>query len=182
MVLSNRQRKLVKKAIPKAPRGAEKPRIVNQEPPIVIRDGLDWLKRKKRLKDPRRIKAADLYRKAYREAGDVSIPSCLGTLDRVDHGAVAGFVAVAREDGKRLLLHLRNIVRAQPDLLTALDGICGIGWTPLELAGGNDRRARNLETALYIGLDQIADAVWPSTPLTIPRVLEHELSIGRITS
>jgi hypothetical protein len=129
------------------------------------RDGLDWLQRKGKLTLRQRL-AAELYRKAYREAGDLSVKS---SLNIVEGGPGAGgggmaHAAAGTATAKRALFVLRwQVLGGQLDLLTVCDGICGLGHTPRSLAGGDGtdrtkRRQAVLEAVLMVALDLIAKA------------------------
>ena len=161
--LSNRQRRSIKKLTPVKRRavangvrtpGASRP----ADAPPVRRDGLEWLIKKKRL-TPERAVAAMFYRGLYRDAGPVSIASSLGALDRVDQGARGVELrAAGRDTARRQLLTLRGeVLRGQVDMLTALDGVAGVGHCLRELTGGDRWRADELEAALKIALDLVHD-------------------------
>lgn len=124
------------------------------------RDGLDWLKRKGRL-TPRRTQAAELYRRAFRNADGPSVKSCLDVTVGGGTGRVEA-VLVGSAAAKRELFALRWVVLGgQEDLLTVCDAVCGVGHTLRALAGddGSDRSKRRqaaLEAVLMVALDLIA--------------------------
>lgn len=124
------------------------------------RDGLDWLARKGRLTPAR--KAAGLhYRDALRDAGGAMIKS---SLDIREGGASSTGEARLAEvtEAKRELFVLRWVVLGgQGDLLTVMDGVCGVGHTLRQLAEGSTPdqvkdRAKVLEAVLMVGLDLVA--------------------------
>ena len=131
------------------------------EPANFDRDGIEWLQRKGKL-TPRRLAAARHYRDIFRAGDGLSMKSCLnisiggdGSLGVLN--AIVGSVSKRRE-----LQHLRGVVlHGQTDLLTVIDGICGVGFTPRALSGeGTDdqvkRRAAVLEAVLMVALDLVA--------------------------
>ena len=135
-------------------------RVGRKAPAEIDRDGLSWLIRKGRLTGSR-AKMALAYRAAFRDAGMVSLKSCLG--DSVGGGAPgpgthADFGVTSATDASRRLFFWRWVVlRGQSDMVLAVEGICGTGHSPRDLAGGNGHRAAELETVLGIALDLMVD-------------------------
>ncbi|MFN4176437.1 hypothetical protein [Phenylobacterium sp.] len=127
------------------------------------RDGLEWLARKGRL-SARRKAAAYAYRAAYRDASGPSLKSCLegGLGGGFAPGDVAQADLAAMAQAKRRLFAFRWLaLGGQDDLVTVMDGVCGVGHTLRELAGGGSddqvkARARVLEAVLMVALDLIA--------------------------
>lgn len=155
-----RLKKQARKISPVAPRHApadpNKPRTVANLPPPQDRDGLLWLIKKKRLTTSQ-IQVAKTWRDAVRDAGGVSIRSCIddtasGGGGPAWHRLQAAYVAASAS--KTWLEHMRHdVLRGQVDMLTVMDGVCSAGRTLRELAGGNDRRAGELEAVLRVALD-----------------------------
>jgi hypothetical protein len=131
------------------------------EPGLADRDGIEWLQRKGKL-TPRRQKAALHYREVFRAGDGLSMKSCLNVTVG-GGGAEAVLCAVVGSASARVeLRYIRHeVLRGQDDLLTVIDGVCGIGHTPRALAGpGTDdqvkRRAGVLEAVLMVALDLVA--------------------------
>jgi hypothetical protein len=164
--VSNRVRKLRVKALPAAPRypqGDATVRVAKVVPEAappepIDRDGLVWLHKKKRLTAAQAMKGfqyRDLFRQA-REGG--AIPSNIPT-GRVGGGQTASlpFSGGFSESAAKLALFVVrwNVLLGQSDLLTVMDGVCGVGHTVRYLAGGEQLRAAQLEAALRIALDMM---------------------------
>lgn len=119
-------------------------------------DGLDWLVRKKRLSHAQGLKGYD-YRRLFRRAlPGAPIKSNFGM--ELGGGAFGSGLPNVEEYGdasaKLDLFVIRwNVLLGQADLLTVMNGVCGIGHTVRMLAGGNQLRAAQLEAALRIALD-----------------------------
>jgi hypothetical protein len=153
-----------RKIAPVAPRyaaPADKTPKVAKLPPPKQRDGLAWLIQKKRL-TPTQAKTAKTWRDAARDATGVSIRSCIDDTAtgsggpawlRLQAAYVASSAAQMWLDQMR-----REVLRGQADMLTVLDGVCGAGHTLRDLAGGNDRRAGELEAILRVALDLVGAA------------------------
>lgn len=141
-----------------------------EEPAVLVRDGLAWLVRKKRLSVEQRV-AAYKYQAAFRDAGEeAAIKSSLGDGLQEVHTAPgsrdghATTLVLGAVQAKRELFRMRfEILRGQTDMLTVMDGVCGVGWSPRELANGNGHKANELETVLRVALDLIAAAT-PGKP------------------
>lgn len=124
-------------------------------------DGIDWLLKKGRLTS-RRHRAAQFYRKAFRDGGGLSIKSSLGNVDQAGGGTPgpglhADGGAIAYTQAKRDLHHIQTqVLWSQDDLLTVCDAICGIGQTPRSLVGGDGHKAATVEAVLMVALDLIA--------------------------
>ncbi|MBI1405694.1 MAG: hypothetical protein GC145_06165 [Caulobacter sp.] len=119
------------------------------------RDGLEWLKDKKRLTGDRYVQALR-FRRAYRDGGGISIKSS------ADVGVGGGSPGPRHFEGamtshtqaQRDLFHMRWVVlRGQADMVIVMDAVCGLGWTLRDLAGGDWKRAGELEVALKVALD-----------------------------
>ena len=159
-----RQKRTSRKIAPAAPRHApadpNAPLKVSQLPPPQDRDGLLWLIKKRRL-TATQIATAKQWRDAVRDAGGVSIRSCID--DSSTGGGSAPWLRlqaayVASAASKTWLEQMRHdVLRGQVDMLTVMDGVCGAGRTLRELAGGNDRRAGELEAVLRVALDVLFD-------------------------
>jgi hypothetical protein len=126
-------------------------------PPPPDRDGLVWLIEKGKLKGERRS-AALAYREAFRDAGGVSVPSSLSSLDRVQGG---GFnaqltMAIAVSACSRIQEFRQVALHGQEDLLTVADGVCGCGHTLRTLAGRDGPRSMVMMGMLLVALDLIA--------------------------
>lgn len=155
-----RQKRDARKVSPAAPRHApadpSKPRAVTNLPPPQDRDGLLWLIKKKRL-NTAQIQVAKTWRDAVRDAGGVSIRSCIDDTATGSGGPAwqrLQAAVAAASASKAWLEHMRqDILCGQIDMLTVMDGVCGAGRTLRELAGGNDRRAGELEAVLRVALD-----------------------------
>lgn len=138
---------------------SEQPRVAAKAPDVV-EDGLGWMIRKGRLTKAR-AEMAVRYREAFRDGGAGSMKSCLDVS--VGGGTPgpgrAGAAFASHTDAQRQLFRWRHLVlRSQTDMLTVMDGVCGLGWSPRRLAGGNGHRANELETVLGIALDLMIDA------------------------
>lgn len=153
-----RAHKASRRLVPIAPRRAkaETTDTPKPKPQPQDRDGLDWLIRKKRLR-PDQIQTAQAYRAAFRDAGGVSLRSCLD--DTPGGGSGSGGLACAMAhavDGPAWLQHVRwTILAGQGDMITVMDGVCGAGATLISIARGNDRRAGELEAVLKVALDLV---------------------------
>lgn len=162
--LSNRQRRELRKQAPTAPRlpkADASAKVVKVAPAEKAaepanRDGLVWLAKKKRLTIPQ-IGAGFYYRDLFRTASPGSVKSCVEGLGGVGGGHVASlpFGGQYTDSAAQLeLFVIRSLTFAdQPDLVTAMDGVCGVGHTLRYLAGGDRHRADQLEVALRIALD-----------------------------
>jgi hypothetical protein len=156
-----RVKKEARRIAPVAPRhtaGDPTPKV-SKIPPPQDRDGLLWLIKKKRL-SVAQTQMAKTWRDAVRDAGGVSIRSCIDDTARGSGGPAwqrlqAAYVA---QTASTMWLEKmrRDVLRGQTDMLTVLDGVCGTGHTLRELAGGNDRRAGELEAVLRVALDLLS--------------------------
>lgn len=169
LALSNRQRKLLEKQIPKAPRhapsaagvmaSAARPRREAEEAPD--RDGLEWLERKGRL-SASQLKAGWYARRVIRAVDGPSLRSCLD-VQISGSGGVVGMAPAEVSAGAKLELFTLKWVwlGGQDDLWTVVEGVCGGGLTLRALAGAGSAdqvkdRAKVLEKVLGIALDLIA--------------------------
>jgi hypothetical protein len=158
--LSNRERKALRKVLPKAPRvvrGDAEVRVATPEKggktEELVRDGLAWLIRKNQL-TPAQVAEAKAWRDGVRDAGEVEMRSCLniGVGGGSNEGALARVQAMST--ARRLLFAGRYVVlRGQVDMLTVMDGVCGQGYTLRYLAGGDKHRAGELMVTLKLALD-----------------------------
>jgi hypothetical protein len=118
-------------------------------------DGLAWLLRKGRLSAARAEQAAR-YRKAFRDAGGVSVKSSanVGTGGGAPGPGHFEVAMNAHTQGQRDLFHMQaEVLKGQFDMLIVMDAVCGIGHSLRELAGGDWVRANELEVALKVALD-----------------------------
>ncbi len=164
VALSNRERKAVRKVTPRAPRRVKGEAIVKvacghapRDEEMDGRDGLMWLRQKKRLLTDQ-LASAFWVSDLIRDAGDVALRSC---LDDAGGGGSATARSpspiVSQTSAKRELLVVRWVVlRGQADMILVVDGVCGARHTLRYLAGGDKHRARDLEVALKLALDQIS--------------------------
>lgn len=163
--LSKREQKLRAKsrvAVSRYPKVEPEARVVkvSTEPPEPMdRDGLIWLHKKKRITAAQAkegIHYRDLFRSAL--AGEASIPSNIPT-GKVGGGQQGGLPfgdSFTDSAAKLALFVVRwNVLHGEPELLTVMDGVCGVGHTVRYLAGGNQLRAAQLEAALRIALNQM---------------------------
>lgn len=133
-----------------------KPVAVREVAPM-RRDGLDWLRAKKRI-SAAQFAAGMAYRRRVRaaDAEGGAIKSSLDIVEGRGSGG-AGFAVTPVEAGaeaKAWLFRVRHVLlKGQPDMITVLDAVCGQGHTLTALADGNDRRALELEAYLKVGLD-----------------------------
>jgi len=176
--LSNRERKRVRKAVLKPSRyaaagaAASRPVVAREskEAGPLKREGIEWLVKRNRL-NPRRLAAARFYRDRFMNADGVSLKSC---IDPTSTGGAAGpgihadAGTVSLTQAKRDLFTIRyTLLAGQHDMLTVMDGVCGVGHTLRELAGGSQIQAATLEAVLMVALDLVArwldtrDAVRP---------------------
>lgn len=124
------------------------------------RDGLLWLAKKKRLKHlqvQEGLYYRGLYRRGSTDGG--TIRSCLDV--RVGGGSGQGGLPLGGDfndaQSKLELFVVRQIVlHGQVDVLTVMDGVCGLGHSVRFLAGGDQMRAAQLEAVLRVALDQMA--------------------------
>jgi hypothetical protein len=118
------------------------------------RDGLAWLIKKHRLNGAQQREAM-LYRQGFRDAGEVTMRSCLNV--GVGGGETVGLpdaAVFAMTQARRAIFIARyQVLRGQVDMLTVMDGVCGHGYTLRYLAGGDRHRADVLEVALKLALD-----------------------------
>lgn len=128
------------------------------------RDGLLWLRKKRRI-SARRFDACTEYRIHYREPEEGAMKSC---LDDSPHGSGTGGnpadgYNAGKIDAKRKLFELRFVaLRGHPEMIAVMDGIAGGGLTTREMAGGDKHRAAELETVLGVAADLIANHLWPT--------------------
>lgn len=132
------------------------------EPDLSDRDGLVWMAQKQRITHSQ-SKAGLAYRDLFRHVidfGGADLGSCIERLKTAGGGKIAtsptGGIYTASAARAELFRLRWVVVGGQVDVLTALDGICGIGHTLGYLAGGNRQRKEQLMQALRIGLDQLA--------------------------
>lgn len=166
--LSNRDRRKLKKAKAVAPRvvaGDPTVRVAAEPEPVQTeadRDYLVWLAKKQRIVHSH-AKAGLHFRDLFRHVIDYSgadVPSCVERLKTAGGGGkVAGLsgatytAAVARRE----LFRIRWVVLGgDVDVLTAMDGVCGIGHSVAYLAGGVRLREIQLLQSLKIGLSLLA--------------------------
>lgn len=164
--VSNRQRKLAARKTPAAPRrppgeaivriAKDLPKAKDEEP----RDGLAWLLKKRRL-TPEQAREGMLYRAGFKDAGEVELRSSLN-MAIGGGGDMLLPAACAMTDAKRQMLIIRyQVLRGQPDMIAAMDGVCGLGRTVRWLAGHDRHRADEMEIALRLALDLII--AWRTT-------------------
>lgn len=167
--LSNADRKKLRKATPAKPRvvasaEAHVVRVAAEPPPKIEqdRDGFVFLSRK-RL-SPAQVKAGIYYRDLFRfvalyTGADVkdSIERLMTSGGGAGGGVVLNGTSFTASAARAELFRLRWVVSGgQVDVLSALDGVCGIGHTLLFLAGGKRQREEQLMQSLRIGLDLVA--------------------------
>ena len=161
--LSNRQREQIRRQVqaePRYPKVAEGEKVVkvSSDPPTPLeRDGLVWLAKKKRL-SVGQLAEGLAYRNAFRDAGELSMKSCLdvgaGVGGQAGPGDIADRAVISMTTARRELFVARyQVMRGQVDMLTVMDGVCGVGWTVRDLAAGDQVRARELEAVLKVALD-----------------------------
>lgn len=163
--LSNRERRELRKATPRAPRRTKGEAVVkiaveraHADEEMDGRDGLMWLKQKNRL-TAEQMKAALWCSDLIRDGGEVALRSCL-EAEGGGGSATARSPSpiVSRTSAKRELLIVRWVVlRGQKDMILVIDGVCGARHTLRYLAGGKQQRARDLEVLLKAALDQIVE-------------------------
>lgn len=138
--------------------GVEAKKTTPDEPPT--RDGLAWLVDPKRKVISRPQCREGIY---YRDLFRVAEPGAMiqSSIESLGMGGGSGrgggvMLGGSYEDAaaKLELFVIRKFLFGdQEDLITAMDGVCGQGWTLRYLAGGDHHRAKELETALRIALD-----------------------------
>lgn len=170
-VLSNRERKELRKVTPKAPRVPRGEAVVRvapptpKEPDATERDGLVWLGRKGRL-TPEQLRVGKWWSDRARDAGDISLRSCLDVTE--GHGSSTGgglppAALASKSTAKRELFVAKWVVlRGEPDMLLVMEGVCEKRQTLRFLAGGNQQRARDLEAILKCALNQLS--AWLKEP------------------
>lgn len=138
---------------------ARKPMVVREVAPV-RRDGLDWLRAKKRI-SAAQFSAGMAYRRRVRDA-DAEGGAIKSSLDIVEGrgSGGAGFAVTpveARAEAKAWLFRVRHVLlKGQPDMITVLDAVCGQGHTLTELTDGNGHRANELLAVLRVALDMIS--------------------------
>ncbi len=162
--ISKRERERLRKttlAAPRYPKAGEDAKVVKVAPAKVEdeidRDGLAWMAKKKRL-NVTQLAEAMFYRNNFRDAGELSMKSCLDVVEGGRGAAGAGMYfdggVVTMTTARRHLLVARfQVLRGQIDMLTVMDGICGLGRTARYLASGDQQRAREMEAILRVALD-----------------------------
>lgn len=158
--LSNRERAALRKAIPKAPRKAKGPAEVRVGKPVdvrpQVRDGLEWELGKGRI-TVIQFREGMRFREGFRAAGEVGLRSCLDVREGRGgggKGALAPVEAMTLARAEMLVIRY-EVLRGQDDMLTVMDGVCGLGFTCRALANGDRRRADDLEVALRLALDLV---------------------------
>ncbi|HYF20687.1 MAG TPA: hypothetical protein VEA40_22670 [Ramlibacter sp.] len=127
------------------------------------RDGLDWLVAKKRVSHAQGLKGYD-YRALFRHVIDMggaplgsSLENLMSTGGQATFGGLPSAGSYTASAARAELFRMRWVVlRGQTDLLTVMDGVCGLGHTVRTLAGPGSQqqvRAAQLEAALKIALD-----------------------------
>lgn len=121
-------------------------------------DGITWLKRQGKL-EGNRARAAETYRAAWTAAqGEPSLRSCLAEQTGGGTGpnvAAAILAAGARLEACKQLERMHDQLGWQPDLLTSLWQVIGLGKTPRE-ASANGAQASRLEALVLVALDLLA--------------------------
>ncbi|MCW5758278.1 MAG: hypothetical protein KIS90_00725 [Phenylobacterium sp.] len=168
--LSNRERRKLGKLSPAKPRrdaavratAADRAKAASArgEPAAeTVRDGLAWLLKKRRIR-------ADQHREAMRfrlgfqqvKAG-AAIPSS-ANIGTGSGGMVSGRLLPV-EAGTAAVLEvetiLTHVLKDQPDMVTAMEGVAGHGYTLRQLAMNDQMRSVELEIALYIALDLVIE-------------------------
>lgn len=135
-----------------------------RETPI-IRDGWEWLIHKQRVTFAQR-KAGDYYRALYRDPGDKpAIRSCLDIQEGSGGSSkaqAASMMAAWHVDAADELEVIRTAhLGDHDDLIALLNSVCGMGMTLREIAGGNERAARDLEVKLKVALDLVHGYIHP---------------------
>lgn len=132
-----------------------------REAPIQDRDGLQWLRTRRKL-TPHQLSAALEYRTAFRLSA-MDGPTIKSGLDiQEGHGAgpdgPVGRI-ISETDAKRRLFVMRYVVLCgQGDMLNVVDGVCGNGLTLRELAGNSGPKTMVMEALLKVALDMLAKA------------------------
>lgn len=162
--ISNKQRRVLgKQNIPVSRRPAAEPIVkvaAKPAPEPKERDGLLWLAKKKRLSSAQLGEALH-YRRLFRSlAPGGSTPSCLGSLGMGGRGGAGSGVLMEGDYGDaaaqlELMVLRSHVLQGQVDLLTVMDGVCGLGHTVRYLGGGDQLRPVQLEAALRIALDML---------------------------
>lgn len=166
VALSNRQRKAMHRAQAKAPRHPPGEAVVrvaedagqarkDETPP---KDGLAWLLKKRRL-TAAQVREGMVYREGFRQADiGVSLRSCLNAGVGGGEYGLSDVALASLSDAAAEVLYIRSHVLIEhPDMVTAMDGVCGKGYTLRYLAAGDQLRSIELEVALTIALDLIID-------------------------
>lgn len=125
----------------------------------IVRDGLEWLIRKRRAKfTSDREAAARFYRRAWQDAlaSGAPIASTLGSLDRVDASVRAGMMPAHVEASTTLMVLRSQVLRGQDDMLTVMDAVVGKGWTLAALVADVRGERDQLLAAAYEGVLWVA--------------------------
>jgi len=122
----------------------------------IIRDGLAWLVKKNRL-TPSQRKAANAYRKVYREPQPGAMRS---HLDDTRAGGGAGMppdLNQAFYDAQvQLKAYRTEALQSHGDLISVMDAVVGNGLTLAEYAGSDSRKTGKWEAVLMVALDLLA--------------------------
>lgn len=140
-----------------------RPRPVAASPASVEpndKDGVEWLHKKKRLSFVQAQKALWYRELMKRGSMGASIKSCLASAESGGGGSNNGGLPMGGsyvDSAAQLELFVVRsmILHNEPDLLTVMDGVCGLGHTVRYLAGGDQLRAAQLEAALRIALNML---------------------------
>lgn len=159
------QRKRTKRAArvlaPATPR-AKPSLVVDNAPKQIVREsGLDWLLARKRITRSHHA-AGKLWGAHYRLClvdGMSPLRSCLN--DSPHGGSSDGGVAfaVVETEAKDARAKAMAALSHQPDMIAALDAVCGRQQTPWERIkeqGGKQRDVEELQTTLRLALDMLS--------------------------
>lgn len=156
--LSNRARRIVKKAQPAAPRnppGDATVRVSKEPPPPepTDRDGLLWEARKSRLTKPQ-LREGLHYRALIRApaAGAAKVSDLLAIGGGGGGSMLGGSYGDAAAQLELFVIRA-HLLGNEPDLILVMDGVCGMGHTLRYLAAGKQVRAHELMSALRIALN-----------------------------
>lgn len=163
LTLSNRQKKIARKAIGTKPKGE----VVQMRPKPAARHyehdtGLAWLEHKKAISTAQKI-TGERYGRWYRGSlitDPNTLRSCLNDTPRGGRGQATPLAIV--EDTAAWLIECRekvtlarSILNNHSGLLAALDLICGRQFRPTEIIPDNQREREEIVVSLRVALDML---------------------------
>ena len=153
-----RTRRAARALAPAAPRAKPSLVVDNAPKPIVRESGLDWLLGRKRITRSHHA-AGQRWGVHYRLCvvdGMSPLRSCLNDSPRGGSTGAGFTFAVQESEAKDARDKAMFALSHQPDMIDALDAVCGRQLTPWERikeTGGKQRDVEELQTTLRLALD-----------------------------